>query len=538
MLLGCVPITFLWFAEATHLAMETLAAETGHRRWPESEELTEFVVSLLAFPLLLAAFPPFMRRFFPPELTAKDHPDRSCRALILFLSPPVAAGKTGPDFGAFEGRLDEPACLEQFGKDSPWRMPFQAVAEQLSHERLEKVILIPSADGVDRLGEADQSGTHRDVPRFRELLDRLLPPGVRLPVETPAELGMAKTGQGVDFTAADQLSEVAEECYRRLAEQGYGDADILLDITGGRATPSVVGAMTAFHGARRWQYIRVGERTRVCNMTCTLAGSEALNRWGRGLPEEILPAVESYALGADRLRVALAAMLTGFHWVAAGLKGLLGAGGEWRGLALSVGAAAVFVWWFRRESRRGKLQISAAAHEAGGALVILLSELRGTPPEVKGLSQASLRHGDFRDLGRHNWRTPLEAIRLCLAEGKLDSVYVLCSAESGAHYGQFEETVRRAFPSRPPKTAEVAERADFVSAQSVLGALRGAADGPLRNHGKAVTVDVTGGTKVASLAAAATALSRGWAIQAQNLDDAGDDARTYRFRYAYSGEGG
>ncbi|MCZ7659389.1 MAG: hypothetical protein M5U07_16705, partial [Xanthobacteraceae bacterium] len=140
------------------------------------------------------------------EPRAEEEEARPVKVLILFLSQP---GKL-EDYADIEGTLGSPELGDRLGR-LQWRMPIAAVAHHIG--RLERLVVI---------GSPGEKGTNRLVGDFKKLLDRLLPPGKRLSIESSG-IFLGRDDTGVDFENPQQLIEELGAIYRRLEDQRIRD---------------------------------------------------------------------------------------------------------------------------------------------------------------------------------------------------------------------------------------------------------------------------------------------------------------------------
>jgi hypothetical protein len=183
----------------------------------------------------------------------EDDQPRRVRGLILFLSALSAEECERLRARSREG-FDLAAFRESFGRLN-WRMPVEAVAyhaRQLNH-----VIVIPSASA---------SGSAGQMALFRELLADLFPEarfeclGIdQIPGDHPA---------GLDFERTPELlARATDDAYEFLREKGLKPMDILIDITSGTKTVTVVGCGVALAEGRRMQYVNKGYDIRVYDVS-------------------------------------------------------------------------------------------------------------------------------------------------------------------------------------------------------------------------------------------------------------------------------
>lgn|GEM_PF-1195880 len=187
---------------------------------------------------------------------------RPVPCLVLFLSPP---GRGAPDgkavqhalgaFTAITGSLADRAVREAMDRH-PWRMPAEAINHHLPF--LERVVVIGSSDVLKPDGSEPDFGSHHHVTTFiADMRDRLptFEAGIRF--QTLAEvLGDGRYRDGVNFEDLEQTVDALHDLYKALRADGLGEAEILVDITGGQKVNSVAGAAVAILvRERRFQYV-------------------------------------------------------------------------------------------------------------------------------------------------------------------------------------------------------------------------------------------------------------------------------------------
>jgi uncharacterized integral membrane protein len=203
-----------------------------------------------------------------PALTA-DEISEAAKDKGRGVTPPTAELKMRLEkfFAQNPGSLTDPLWLAAPPmKTFNWRMPFEAIAYQLrgANPVLERVIVIPSQDGKDRIG------THHFDGIFSKLVEVMLRkdhPGVR--VERIADaadpvLKIVRRNQhsvlelvgGVPFHDMDAIYAALTSLFKQLQSDGYAPSDILIDATGGQVPTSIAAAVfTILSAQRRIQYI-------------------------------------------------------------------------------------------------------------------------------------------------------------------------------------------------------------------------------------------------------------------------------------------
>jgi len=196
------------------------------------------------FPILLIILV-FYARYYPKSLRVSiepEHQPAKAKALILYLSP----ANTKP----IENLLQQSQCrhkLETIDMDvafprHSWRMPLESIVYHL--ERLQYVIIIPP-----------DKETIKFVSCFKDLLTYLLPVDKQnIQVKACHELG-AGFPESVNSEDIKALAEATQQAYDFLLKQKVRKRDILIDITGGKKTAGIAGAIIALEDGREFQYV-------------------------------------------------------------------------------------------------------------------------------------------------------------------------------------------------------------------------------------------------------------------------------------------
>lgn len=184
------------------------------------------------------------------RLRLKVEPRRSpqtCRGLIVFLSRAKEDALRAEQLvktPELVGSVRDRAGRERFLQG--WRMLWEALAHHL--DRLEYLIVIASSG---------PTGTKNDFKTFRTFAT-LYCHQPRLEIVGLHDLEEAKPEfeAGVDFEEAEKLLRALDICYAKMARKGIPDYEIMLDVTGGQKTASVVaGAYAMDRNDRRCQYV-------------------------------------------------------------------------------------------------------------------------------------------------------------------------------------------------------------------------------------------------------------------------------------------
>jgi hypothetical protein len=168
---------------------------------------------------------------------------RVCPNLIFFLSPPYAGNPAQAEKDALlqavqQARLDllDPAWCPPFLRDSPWRMPLEAIAH---HARLAK----SAGSQLSRVYLIASPQTRHYAASFRRLVEEGLGQAGLVAPAPPA----------VNFDDFHEVSEAVDAIFRELENQA--DDRFLMDITGGSKICSAVAAALTFEQRRRLQYV-------------------------------------------------------------------------------------------------------------------------------------------------------------------------------------------------------------------------------------------------------------------------------------------
>jgi hypothetical protein len=181
----------------------------------------------------------------------QDDDPQTCKALILFLSPPGEDAQHFRDWLTDPGlrhRIADTTVRERFQKS--WRMPLEAVGWHVN--RLKKIVVIPSCD--DPIHTAKRDGTFRNLPNFRLVLNWFLPIPEQVEIRDATQPPFDRQA-GVDFERLQDLFDVLDEAIQWLNGEGVKDHEIMIDITGGQKVPGVAGAAVALGDRRRFQYV-------------------------------------------------------------------------------------------------------------------------------------------------------------------------------------------------------------------------------------------------------------------------------------------
>ncbi len=163
----------------------------------------------------------------------RQGPAKPARVLIWFLSPPGGPGLE---------RETDPNAMRS------WRMAHEAISHHHQRGRLERVVVIPSADAGSK-----RNGTFRFIDDFRHTM--------AVSTGIPADWVRLAPGcqYGVDFESAEELSEVLENTLEELAAEGYSSEDVVIDVTGGQKPPAVIGGIFGLGDGRRIEYVSTGD---------------------------------------------------------------------------------------------------------------------------------------------------------------------------------------------------------------------------------------------------------------------------------------
>lgn len=211
-----------------------------------------------------------------------DHRDAGpSRVLILFVSLPPRSDRNQTDEDVLKstrhllyeqvgiGSIEDGAWRKRFER-MPWRIPCEAIAHQLAFARpsLERVVLVPSArtrafepllrgflfDALQR--SVDDRNERSDAAHAVQpvvVADLAITLGGVGDLHPNTQRALA---DGLDYEDIQQVFDVLYDLYRKLSLSGYSDRDVLIDVTSGRATNSVAGAIFGvLTQKRRFAYV-------------------------------------------------------------------------------------------------------------------------------------------------------------------------------------------------------------------------------------------------------------------------------------------
>ncbi len=191
------------------------------------------------------------RRILDREVT-----DRDCRAMIIFLSPIRADAALVKEFLEDNGRLDLRDLRTRERFKGPWRMPLEAIAYHLrapGHVVLERMMVLTSRETNDMFGD------------FKRLVKKLTTEA-DIRVEHIAHFNEGAYANGLNFLDPRLLEEAIEHTFSHFRRQSIKERDVLLDITGGFKTTSIVGAIVALKDTRRIQYVENDYKVRFFDL--------------------------------------------------------------------------------------------------------------------------------------------------------------------------------------------------------------------------------------------------------------------------------
>lgn len=548
-------LTAVW--EAAHRPDPLWTLESA--RWIWTRAGWAAFLGLLPFLLILWGLPRFVRWRFRPQLKTRPNPDRSARALILFLS---SQGVLNPK--TVLCRIEDPGLPTHIGR-SPWLMPLLSLRQQCRHGRLDRVIVIGSADSP-----GNEDGTWRQADDFINLARRLWPEDS--PAPTFVHGAGSRDGQpsgGVDFWDPPAVLLVLERVYQELNDEGYGNHDILIDITSGGNGASVAGGLAAFSPQRRSCYVRHTPgglaEFYVQDLYYALGPEGSLvNRLLAAIPGEIIPKVEDFATAVPRTRWPVAILLMSYQllveqsiasWRLLAEGRVVEAAG-----ALGMFATLLFIAGVRARRVWTPSRLSIVVDKTRPrALLLGLSELasaeyRGAVEEA--LNTAGLPSKDPSSLlpEHHPWQVSLAAVR------GVKHAVVVPSRESAAQARQFVRLIEQAYgidaevlDSVPdvqrswwatlglagsPRPPRLESAPDYYSVNELAIALDYAYEMLQRRPGvsaRNIVFDITSGTKIFSLVATATASRYHCPFQVSSSRKQ-IEVRRYRAESAYGGE--
>ena len=230
------PVTLHWASVSTYeLAVRALEPHVRAYLW------------VLIFPfLLILALSYRQARRFSESRRILDRPvtDLDARALAIFLSPVRQDADLAERLSAHTGPDDLRELRTRKKFLGPWRMALEATAHHLRgpNHLLERIMVLTSPE------------TAPLFPVFEKLI-RNLTPELRLRIEHIANFNDGAYAAGIDFHDPRLLESVIEHVYGYYRRAGIPERDVLIDITGGFKTTSVVGAIVALKESRRIQYV-------------------------------------------------------------------------------------------------------------------------------------------------------------------------------------------------------------------------------------------------------------------------------------------
>jgi len=193
--------------------------------FPENQPLWRMLpllVLLLIIGKLISSTPMII-----PEII-QHSPPSATKVLIWFLSPP--------------GKGMESVINPE--KMRSWRMSHEAIMAH-KDQNLEKVVVLASSDASGKKPD----GTWRYFDSFKETMSQ------STGISVDKILMTKQNPTGVDFENAKHLFDALDGIYLELKNEGYKDADIILDVTGGQKMPGVLGGIIGLGEGKRIQYI-------------------------------------------------------------------------------------------------------------------------------------------------------------------------------------------------------------------------------------------------------------------------------------------
>lgn len=175
----------------------------------------------------------------------------SGKVLAIFLSPlgrvtPEEKGKIiqlKEEIRAGAGGAGSRAELRRLIEKSNWKMSLLAI----EHHRntLTEVVAITSIDEGSP-GHPQHPGSNHDFPLFKEVFEILL----------DKENFVKEFGEGaIDFEEAGDAFEAIDRFYEEQTNRGIKKGQIVIDITGGKKTSSIGGALATLSLGRKFQYV-------------------------------------------------------------------------------------------------------------------------------------------------------------------------------------------------------------------------------------------------------------------------------------------
>jgi len=253
-----------WLAFSLHSMWHHFSGHGWHLTWDWRDPLTAAIGSTLAF----LGYRGHVKSGEDRIEAVTSGEARKVRGLILFLStpaginfgsrdnPPQLEGEAWTNYCKNMDALPGPFCgpalfASDFLNGVNWKMPLTAINHHLLDAALDRglagIAVITSADAPNKQG--DRKGSTNTFPFFRKLVLRLWPENMSPPHIVEVAQG------GVPFDNAADISLAVANAKRILAQANLVPSDYVIDVTGGTALCSVVGAALSFEGDKIFQYI-------------------------------------------------------------------------------------------------------------------------------------------------------------------------------------------------------------------------------------------------------------------------------------------
>ncbi len=181
------------------------------------------------------------------EGRSREREHDGCTGLILFLSR--TTDQTLEEARAARGQIGESTFVNQFGKESNWRIPLGALHDLFANAGGRTYGAPNRILVIDSLGPR---GSHACCPIFTDLLKRCLPQSTE--VLTIGNVGLGRWADGVDFVNDKDLADALGACYGYFRLKGLREREVLLDVTSGTALCSLIGSLVALPEYRRILY--------------------------------------------------------------------------------------------------------------------------------------------------------------------------------------------------------------------------------------------------------------------------------------------
>lgn len=238
-------VAFQWLAFAIHHSLERNAARP-----------LDLAMMGGSAAVVLALFAYFRIEGRAKLAVVETRESSAVKCLILFLSLAKSGAPPRPpqekqgdphstqwqdmqtEISAMGTRLDDSESWKAFGGHN-WRMPISAIGHQFlnGNRSLQKVLVIASKESV------------RQFDFFRQTVDRLCAP---LALQRSLVVELVER-DGIDISDCQEISRTVDKAKRQAVEERL--APFLVDVTGGNALCSLVGAALTMDEDEAFQYV-------------------------------------------------------------------------------------------------------------------------------------------------------------------------------------------------------------------------------------------------------------------------------------------